>query len=156
MMFSSVMASPDDLAADLALADDDHPIAHTDQLRQFGRDDDDADAVARQIPQDGVDLGLGSDIDAARRLVQEDHLRVDRQQLGEGDLLLVAPGQRRDVLVQVAELESSSRPVRSASCRSRRRLMMPKRETWRSDIAEMFAAIDMSRNTPSALRSSDR
>ena len=105
MMFSSVMASPDDLAADLALADDDHPIAHADQLRQFGRDDDDSDAVAREIPQDGVDLCLRPDVDAARRLVQEDHLRVDRQQLGEGDLLLVAPGQRRDVLVQVAELE---------------------------------------------------
>ena len=32
MMFSSVMASPDDLAADLAFPDDDHPVADADQL----------------------------------------------------------------------------------------------------------------------------
>ena len=65
-----------DLAGDAPLAHDQHAVADADQFGQLGRDDDDADAVARQVAQDAVDLGLGADIDAARRLVEEDHLRA--------------------------------------------------------------------------------
>ena len=37
-----------------------------------------------------VDLGLGADVDAARRLVEDQHARVHGQPLAEHDLLLVA------------------------------------------------------------------
>ena len=39
--------------------------------------------LARQVAQDAVDLGLGADVDAARRLVEEDDPRIDRQHLGD-------------------------------------------------------------------------
>jgi hypothetical protein len=41
-------------------------------------------------------LGLGADVDAAARLVQQDHLRVGGQHLADHDLLLIAAGERPD------------------------------------------------------------
>ena len=90
MMRSSVIFVARHLAGDPPLAHHQNAVAHADQFGQFGRDDDDADAAARQVAQDAVDFGLGADIDAARRLVEEDYLWVDREHLGDGDLLLVA------------------------------------------------------------------
>ena len=103
-----------DLAADQALAHDEHAVAEADQLGQLGRDDDDADAVAGQIAEDAVDLGLGADIDAAGRLIEKDDARVDRQHLGDGDLLLVAARERRHGVVDAAALEAEAvaEPVR--------------------------------------------
>ena len=49
-----------------------------------------------------VDLGLGADVDAARRLVEDQHLRAHRQPLAQHDLLLVAAGQVHDLLVDAA------------------------------------------------------
>jgi hypothetical protein len=40
-----------------------------------------------------VDFGLGVDVDAAQRLVEDQELRVPRQPLADNDLLLVAPRQ---------------------------------------------------------------
>ena len=61
--------------------------------------------LRREIAEDAVDLGLGADIDAAGRLVEEDDPRADRQHLGDGDLLLVAAGQRRDRIADAAAPE---------------------------------------------------
>ena len=43
-----------------------------------------------------VDLGLGADVDALRRLVEDDDARLERQPFAEHDLLLVAAAERRD------------------------------------------------------------
>ena len=40
-----------------------------------------------------VDLALGADVDAARRLVEQQQARLERQPLAEGHLLLVAAGE---------------------------------------------------------------
>ena len=48
-------------------------------------------------PQQPVDFRLGADVDAARRLVDDQHLRREREPLGEHDLLLVAAAQRGDL-----------------------------------------------------------
>ena len=64
--------------------------------------------LAREIAEDAVDLGLGADIDAAGRLVEEDDARIDRQHLGDRDLLLVAARQRRDRVVDAAALEAEA------------------------------------------------
>ena len=61
-----------DRAADLALAHDEHAVAEADQLRQLGETTTMPTPFARQVAQDAVDLGLGADIDAAGRLVEED------------------------------------------------------------------------------------
>ena len=44
--------------------------------------------------------GLGADVDAAGRLVEEQHPRRDGQPLGQDDLLLVAAGQEADLLLE--------------------------------------------------------
>jgi hypothetical protein len=43
-----------------------------------------------QFADDAVDLELGADIDAACRLVEDQHARADLQPFGQHDLLLVA------------------------------------------------------------------
>ena len=46
-----------------------------------------------EVAQDAVDVGLGADVDAARRLVDDQDARLARQPLGEQHLLLVAARQ---------------------------------------------------------------
>ena len=87
------------LAGDPALVQHQDAVADADQLRQLRRDRDDADALVGEVAQDGVDLRLGADVDAARRLVDEEHARVDGKQLGQRHLLLVAAGKLRHRLV---------------------------------------------------------
>ena len=50
---------------------------------------------AGEIAQQAVDFRLGADVDAARRLVHDDDLGLDRQLLGDRHLLLVAARERR-------------------------------------------------------------
>jgi hypothetical protein len=46
-----------------------------------------------------IDLLLGADIDAAGRLIQDQHLGPGQQPLGDGHLLLVAAGEELDQLI---------------------------------------------------------
>ena len=65
---------------------------------------------ARDAAQDRVDLRLGADIDAARRLVQDEHARIGDEAAAEKDLLLIAARQR-------AELLSPRLPIRACEPR---------------------------------------
>jgi hypothetical protein len=134
------------------LAHHEDAVAKPDQLRQFGRDDDDADTLLGQVAQDAVDLGLGADVDAPRRLVEEDHLRIDREQLGERHLLLIAARQARHAAAPIwPYLRRRDSPSLRASVAS---LVVDDAERarhLRRSSAETLAATDMSRNTPSAL-----
>ena len=56
----------------------------------------DGHAVGGQVGHQPVHLGLGADVDAAGRLVDDEHPRAGGQPLGQHDLLLVAAGQRAD------------------------------------------------------------
>ena len=49
-----------------------------------------------QLVEQPVHLGLGADVDAAGRLVDDQQRRAAGQPLAEHDLLLVAAGQGRD------------------------------------------------------------
>src|SRR6185312_16303168 len=68
-------------------------VADAEQLRHLGGDDDDALPLLRQPRDDGVDLELGADVDAARRLVKDQDFRPGEQPLRQHHLLLVAAGQ---------------------------------------------------------------
>ena len=46
--------------------------------------------VPHQLVDEVVDLALVADVDAARRLVDDDHRRVGQHDLGQQQLLLVA------------------------------------------------------------------
>ena len=67
-------------------------VADAEQFRHLRRDDDDAFAFLRELVDDGVDLVFRADIDAARRLVEDQHFRIGEQPLRQHDLLLVAAG----------------------------------------------------------------
>ena len=56
---------------------------------------------------EAVDLLLGADIDAARRLVDDDDARLDQHHLGEQQLLLVAAGElpRQQIAAAGADVE---------------------------------------------------
>src|SRR6478736_2316414 len=58
-----------DLAGDMSRAHHDDTVADADDLGQVGRDDENRGAGLREIVDDRIDLGLGADIDTARRLV---------------------------------------------------------------------------------------
>ncbi len=104
------------LGGDPALAEDQDAVTHADQLGQFGRDQDDREALAREIGDQAVDLGLGLDVDALGRLVQDQNPGCRRQPLGEHDLLLVAAGEGLDRLVVAAEAEPEPLERRLDQC----------------------------------------
>src|SRR5258706_3503981 len=83
-----------------AAAHHDHAVADADQLGEFARDHHHGTTLARQALDQEIDVALGADIDAARGLVQHDDLRRRMQHLREGELLLVAAGQRRGLDLQ--------------------------------------------------------
>ena len=60
---------------------------------------------AGEVGDDAVDLGLGLDVDALGRLVQDQEARVGREPLRQHDLLLVAAGQRLDRLAIAAKAQ---------------------------------------------------
>ena len=65
-----------------------------DEFRRVRAEQDDGFALRRHCAQREVDLALGLDVDAARRIVQEQHRWLERQPFRQRDLLLVAAGQR--------------------------------------------------------------
>ncbi len=81
---------------DAALAHHHDPVADADHLGQLRRDHDDRGAARREVPQQRVDLALCPDVDATRRLVDEQDPAPGVEPLREDDLLLVAAGQVPD------------------------------------------------------------
>src|SRR5690606_26274308 len=80
----------DELPGDLPFAQDDDAVAEHRELLDVGRDHDGPDAALGEIADGGVDLLARADVDAARRLVEEDHLDAGQQPSGDDGLLLVA------------------------------------------------------------------
>src|SRR5262245_34051551 len=66
-------------AADAALMHHRDAVADADHLLHVARDHQDGDAGIGERPEHLVDLLLGADVDAAGRLVEDDHLRLHRQ-----------------------------------------------------------------------------
>ncbi len=103
-----------DLAAAIH-ADDD--VGHAEHLLDVGGRHDEAIAAVAELPDQPVDFGAGADIDAAGRLVHQQHagrVAVAADRAAEGELLLVAAAQ----FVGLA----------SAAAPDRRR---PPRQAWR-------------------------
>ena len=59
-----------------------------------------ARSIGGQLVDQRVDLVLGLDVDAARRFIQQQHLRSGRQPFAEDHLLLVAAAQVADRLTE--------------------------------------------------------
>src|SRR5688572_16125803 len=67
-LFLGRFARVGDLAGDAALVKDEDAVGHAEHFRQFGADHQDRFALASQFVHEQVDLVLGADVDAARRL----------------------------------------------------------------------------------------
>src|SRR5688500_165420 len=95
-----------------ALAQDQHALAHAQQLGQVRGDEHHPQPARRQLRDELVDLRLGPDVDPARGLVEEEHARLGHQPLGEHDLLLVPTRELVDEGVQAGRLDAQRREQR--------------------------------------------
>ena len=114
---------------DAAVAQDQHAVGDMDELRQVAGIEQDRVALGGEVAHQLEDLALGADVDAARRIVEQEHARLGEQHLAEDHLLLVAARQRAGELLgrlglDAQEVASSRRPAPPRVAASRR----PQRE----------------------------
>ena len=83
-----------ELPLDVSFAHDQDAIGQREHFRQIARRHQAAGAARRFATDDFVDLELRPDVHPFGRLVEEQHLRLGRQPLGDNDLLLVAAAER--------------------------------------------------------------
>src|SRR5208283_3589166 len=81
------------------------------KLVDFGRDHRDRAASRGEVADDARDLALGADVDAARRLVEQQHAGVAQKPFPQHDFLLVSARQAGDGIdvATDANLESLDR-----------------------------------------------
>ena len=103
-----------------------------------------------------VHLELGADVDAARRLVEQQHRGCRQQHLAEHDLLLVAAGQRADRLLErSATLMRRSSTAAARSCDLAVAVDERRRDAGgRSDDSDRLKATPCGSTRPKRLRSS--
>ena len=70
-------------AAHFAKAHDHHTVGKADKFRHFRGDHDDRMALIGQVAQESIDLLLGADVDAARRLIHDQDTRFREHDLGQ-------------------------------------------------------------------------
>src|SRR5262249_27847707 len=90
------------LADDLAAVEDDAAVADQFHLAQKVRVEEDRRAPAAQLVEDLADLAAADRIDAVGRLVEEDHVGVVYQRLGDAHALFHALGIGLDLVVHAA------------------------------------------------------
>src|SRR5215510_5858074 len=78
----------------LLFAENENPAAEQEHLFDLSGQYDESDTVGRQLPEHGVEGLARGNIDAARGIVEQKHVRPVRQRAGEQHLLLIAAGQR--------------------------------------------------------------
>ena len=103
---------------DAALAHHHDAIAQMHELRRVGARQHDGLALRGEAAEHHIDLPLGLDVDAARRIVEEQDRRIARHPFGERHFLLVAARQRLDLPGEVALDAEPVGQVVSASSRS--------------------------------------
>ena len=81
-----------------ALPQHDDPVAAADDLLDLRGDEERPPRRPARVAS-CFDLGLGADVDAARRLVEDEQLAVHAQPAGQQHLLLVAAGELADRLL---------------------------------------------------------
>ena len=67
------------ISGDMPFAHHQHAVAHAENFRQFGGNQQDRLACGGQIVEQRVDFSLGADIDATRRLIDDQELRIGLQ-----------------------------------------------------------------------------
>ena len=88
-----------------ALLHHDDAVGEPEGLGQFGGDQDDGEALLGQLADEIVHGGLGADVDALRRLVQDHDLGPGGEPLGDHHLLLVAARELAEPLLPMGRLD---------------------------------------------------
>ena len=73
-----------------------HAVAFSDDLLDVAADHDDRRSILSEPANEAMDLGLGADVDALRRFVEDHDARRERQPFAKHDLLLVSAAECRD------------------------------------------------------------
>ena len=91
------------------VAQHEDPIGAFDDLLELRGNHQHAEALVGEFLDERLDLGLGADVDAARRLVEDEQLGVGAQPARQQHLLLVAAGQLADLLLGARGLDRQAR-----------------------------------------------
>ena len=83
-----------------------HPVGDMDELGQVAGIEQDRVALGGEVAHQLEDLALGADVDAARRVVEQQDARLGEQHLAEDHLLLVAARQRAGRLLRARRLDA--------------------------------------------------
>ena len=101
-MDAAVEAVPGEQVRVGAALDDASALEHDYQIGAADRgepvSDDERGAVAYDLGEGPLDLVLGADVDAGRRVVEDQNGRVEQQGPSNGEPLPLAPGQRYPAL----------------------------------------------------------
>ena len=133
-----------------AAAQHDDAIAKAEQFRHFARGDEHAEPLGGELAHARVNLALGADVDAARRLVEQQQARLAEHFLGEHDLLLIAARQRADRRspARRADVERADRRAREP--RLARRRHQEERRDRAHDRGDDIAADAVAQHQPAA------
>ena len=82
-----------EFAGGAAIAEDEDARAVAHDFVEFGRDEEDGEAVGAELGDELFDLGFGANVDAAGGFVEDDDGGLGGEPAGEEDLLLVAAGE---------------------------------------------------------------
>src|SRR5205085_5701952 len=88
------------------VAHDDDARASLDQLRKLRGDHQDAEARRGKLVDERLDFPLRADVDAARRFVEDEELRVLAEPAREENLLLVAARKLAYLLLRARSLDA--------------------------------------------------
>ena len=92
MIFSWLASRRRHFADDAPFVHDVDAVGDAEQFGHLRRDDDDRLTLRGEPRDDRVDLVFRADVDAARRLVEDQHFRIGEQPFRQHHLLLVAAG----------------------------------------------------------------
>src|SRR5262245_33040413 len=80
-------------AGEFSFAQHDDTVGQTKQFGKFRGGENDAETARREFLDQAVDFGLALDVNALRRLVQQQHFRIGQQPFRQHNLLLIASAQ---------------------------------------------------------------
>ena len=88
------------------VAQHEHAVRALDDLLELGGDHQHAQALIGEFADERLNLGLGADVDAARRLVEDQELRIGAEPSRQQDLLLIAAGKLANLLFGARGLDA--------------------------------------------------
>ncbi len=90
------------------VAQHEYAVSAFDDLLELGGDHQHAQALIGELADERLNLGLGADVDAARRLVEDQQLRIGAEPSREQDLLLIAAGKLANLLFGARSLDGET------------------------------------------------